>query len=123
MVNIKIGDKEYNLDDYRTNYKKKRDSIDNNIDMHKNSLKNIDKSYENMNIIYKKIGECIDILSSSVKGHDADKRYMEMRDNNTTNFKNIKKNYENERQRIVEDLDKIYQQKEKLEKEKKDKKN
>ena len=109
------------LDNEMLEPKKEIERIDNLIDDEKLRIKKIDSMQEDIVSISKSMNQCIDLLSQSIKGPQTESKYNDMRNFNKKAYINISNFFDNETELSRKKINKLYDEKESILKEKKSK--
>lgn len=109
------------LDNEILNTKNQINRIDNLIDDEKIRIKKLDSMQEDIVSLSKSINRCIDLLSQSIKGPQSESKYNDMRNSNKKSYINIATFLDDEAELSRKKINKLYDEKETLLKESKNK--
>lgn len=99
------------------NKKTKIKELDNKIDVEKSKTKQLDEIEEIVVSLNKNINRCLELLGSSIKGNNVEKKFSAIETENNVNFKKNINNIELQRKAVENNINKLKSEREKIIKE------
>ena len=96
------------------------ENINDQIDMSKSKLKSLDDMEEGFTSLSKNIAKCVELLSQSMKGNNVEQKLGAISDNNRIYYLRAMGSIDDERQEAKKKLKELYDQKDEMEKLKKE---
>ena len=96
------------------------ENINDQIDMSKSKLKSLDDMEEGFTSLSKNIAKCVELLGQSMKGNNVEQKLGAISDNNRIYYLRAMGSIDDERQEAKKKLKDLYDQKDEMEKLKKD---
>lgn len=109
-------------ENFKDEFKKRINEIDNQIDNEKKRIRKIDNIQEEVTELNKNLNKCIELLSVSIKGEKKEKMLNDMFDKNKSFYANFSCTLDDEMSITKKKINKLNEEKENLIKENKDKK-
>lgn len=96
------------------NHKKELDKVDEQIDIQRNKMQELNDMQESVNEIVDNINQCIELLSKSIKGPTTENMFNDMYNTNKNFGSNVSNNIENNQLEVRKRLNELYKEKDNI---------
>ena len=96
------------------NHKKELDKVDEQIDIQRNKMQELNDMQESVNEIVDNINQCIELLSKSIKGPTTENMFNDMYNTNKNFGSNVSTNIENNQLEVRKRLNELYKEKDNI---------